>query len=617
MRQYTIWARHILLVGVVMICSALMSGCAGSKNLHSSISDKEMAQITSMLPQIKKGSVVDDKVQNGIESLLAQHYQDALQSFSVALRYEPQNSYLQFLNGLSYHLVAESGDVTKLEFARIGYQLALKFDKNNWLAAKQLARLYLKNNNYQMAQEYFAYALLYEPEDFQSLYGLAQASYFALDLETALGSIKMARQLAPDDRNILAAAAMISAAAGISDEAGVQLEQYKEVEQNKARIEHIAGRVRTWLKINEKGETAPVENTPAPENEEPTVESEAPEDVAKTDYTADEAQVQTPRMVIIDVVMIRTEEAENTSKGVNLLDGLALQFSDTFLGFQNTFIKDSVEGTTNTHQRIASTTLSLADVKYNLNIFDIGEDKTEVLARPTLVALDGQKSTFFSGSQLAVAVAGNYAGGELEKIDVGLRLEVTPKFVDNDTILIDVAVGRNFTEPGVVGSFKESMRISKNEVTASVALKYGQTLILSGLREKQTSEVKSGVPVLRDLPLIQYLFSNEITSDFHKSIITIITPRPVTPGVYVSSSPADAKSTAPGKTEERPYFDELRKSSTTLLSVDDNLRQVLRHLSKHRSVREFRETDLFDNVWYGSRGDIGSIIKNVMTFMYY
>lgn len=131
-----------------MICSVLMSGCAGSKVLQSSISDKEMAQITSMLPQIRKGSVVDDKVQNGIESLLAQRYQDALQSFSVALRYEPQNSYLQFLNGLSYHLMAESGDVTKLEFARIGYQLALKFDKNNWLAAKQLARLYLKNNNY-------------------------------------------------------------------------------------------------------------------------------------------------------------------------------------------------------------------------------------------------------------------------------------------------------------------------------------------------------------------------------------------------------------------------------------------------------------------------------------
>jgi general secretion pathway protein D len=577
-----------------------------------------MAQITGLLPSKGKDSTIDANVQSGVEALVSGQYKLASESFRVALRFNPQNSYVQFLNGLSYHLMAETGNVSQYEFARTGYELALKFNKSNWLAAKQLARLYLKTKNYTMAQEFSAYVLLYQPDDAQALYCLAQASYYAQDLETAAGAIKRAQQLSPDDPDILAAASMISAASGNPEEAGTQLDRFKAVEPDKARIEHIAERVRTWLKHNENAATAPIENGPDSDNENPAVGAQTQK---KDTHAEVEENKHTPRMVIIDVVMIRTEESEDTSKGVNLLEGLQLQFSDAVLGYVNTFsnVLQGATATTDTHTRTVSGKLSLSDVKYNLNIFCMGEDRTEVLARPTLVALDGQKSTFFSGDQYNVAVAGSLAGGTLEKVDVGLKLEVTPKFTDNDTILIDVLVSRNFIDlTGKGGSFKESMTVSKNEVSASVALKYGQTLIMSGLREKQTTEGKSGVPVLRDLPLVQYLFSTETSRDYHKSIITIITPRPVTPDVYVSSAAvAETGVPATGKAESMPYLEELKKSSSLLLSVDDNMRHVLRHLGKHLNLREFRDADLFDKAWYGSTGDLGSILTKTLSFIYY
>jgi type II secretory pathway component GspD/PulD (secretin) len=183
---------------------------------------------------------------------------------------------------------------------------------------------------------------------------------------------------------------------------------------------------------------------------------------------------------------------------------------------------------------------------------------------------------------------------------------------------MNVSVGRAFFDLGAsVGTFDESVRISKNEVEANVVLKFGQSLILSGLREKQTSEVKDGVPILRDLPLVQYLFSNEQTSDYHKSIITILTPRPVTPGIYITAAPSNA--TAPRNEEafNTPYLEELRRSSTTLLTADDNIKQIMHHLGKHRSFREFRETDLFDSTWYGSTGDLKQILKKTISFLYY
>ena len=597
------------------IVALLITGCASTNPKFSPLPDEVKTSITDLLPPRDSRNVVDKQIQSGIELLFENQFKKASQAFSGALRYDPQNSYVQFLNGLSYHLLAEAGDSTQYEFAKIGYGLALKFNKNNWLAARQLARLYLKIKNYPLAQENFAYALLYEPDNAKLLYGLAQASYYAHDLETAVGAIKRARELSPRDPDILAASTMISAAAGQIENAQGQLALYKEIEPNKVRIERIAERVRDWLKVHEKKEVVLAADTASAQGEKQPDTVALPAGNSKIVDNPEEKKAPAPRMVIVDVVMIRTEESESTSKGVNLLEGLKLQFSDLFLSY-NESRSSSQDSTTKTIQKIASSKLSIADIKYNMQIFDIGEEKTEVLARPTLVALEGQKSTFFSGSQLAVALTGNDVAS-MEKIDVGVKLDITPTFVADDAVLIAVSVGRTFVEPGEAGTFRESVRVSKNEVNATVVLKFGQTLVLSGLREKQTSEEKSGVPLLRDLPLIQYLFSTEKTADYHKSIVTIITPRRVTPGVYVSSANFESGEQAREEPGMQPYLDELRKSSTTLLSFDANINHIMRHLGKHRALREFRDTDLFDNVWYGSVGDIGSILKKTVTFLYY
>lgn len=599
-----------------VIVFLLITGCANTNPKFSTLPDDVKTSITDLLPPRDSRNVVDKQIQNGIELLFENQFKKASQAFSAALRYDPQNSYVQFLNGLSYHLLAEAGDSTQYEFAKIGYGLALKFNKNNWLAARQLARLYLKIKNYPLAQENFAYALLYEPDNARMLYGLAQASYYAHDLETAVGAIKRARELSAADPDILAASTMISAAAGQVENAQGQLALYKEIEPNKVRIERIAERVRDWLKVHEKKGGALETEMQSAQGEKQPDTAALPAENIKTADTPEEKKAPAPRMVIVDVVMIRTEESESTSKGVNLLDGLTLQFSDLFLSY-NESRSSNQDSTTKTIQKIASSKLSIADLKYNMNIFNIGEDKTEVLARPTLVALEGQKSTFFSGSQIAVAITGNDVAS-LEKIDVGVKLDITPTFVTDDAVLIAVSVGRTFVDlVGATGTFKESVRVSKNEVNATVSLKFGQTLVLSGLREKETSENKSGVPILRDLPLIQYLFSTEKTADYHKSIITIITPRRVTPGVYVSSANFESGEQAKEDAVNQPYLEELRKSSTTLLSFDANINHIMRHLGKHRALREFRETDLFDNVWYGSVGDVGSILKKTVTFLYY
>ena len=56
-------------------------------------------------------------------------------------------------------------------------------------------------------------------------------------------------------------------------------------------------------------------------------------------------------------------------------------------------------------------------------------------------------------------------------------------------------------------------------------MRRGDTLILSGLSEKETENVRDGVPLLQDIPGIQYFFSKQTTKDINKSVLILITPR--------------------------------------------------------------------------------------------
>lgn len=597
------------------------SGCATTPPASVVFSDTlPESVVENLFPRNISVGLPDQNLRKGIASLYANDLTEASAQFNQALRQNPQNSQLQLLNGLAYHLMAEAGDTKQYDLAKVGYQLALKFDKNNWLAAMQLGRLYLKTKNYPLAQENFAYALLYQPDNASLLYGLAQASYFARDLETASGAIKRAQPLSPDDPNILAASALIAAATGSSGDARRFLELYLQRESHAIRSERVVERVNDWLRIHEaRPKIVLASDTAEPVGPTPADPEKRPSEISTAGATRPEPSG--PRMAIIDVVMIRTEENESSNKGVNLLDGLKLQFSDTFFSFKDTLTRDLKDSTNTTHERewVASSMLSVADVTYNMNIFNVSEDKTEVLARPTLVATEGQKSDFFSGGQIIVALTGEDSGS-LEKVDVGVKLEVTPTFISDDLLQISVSVGRTFVDLAAgrtVKTLAQTFSISKNEVNANVALKFGQSLILSGLREKETSEVKSGVPFLRDLPLVQYLFSNEQTLDVHKSIITILTPRRVLPGVYLSPEHVGAGEQLKEEAGDHPHLKELRRSTASLLTIDDNINQIMRHLGKHRVFREFRETDLFDSVWYGSSGDLRDILKKSISFLYY
>ena len=61
---------------------------------------------------------------------------------------------------------------------------------------------------------------------------------------------------------------------------------------------------------------------------------------------------------------------------------------------------------------------------------------------------------------------------------------------------------------------------SKKELKSNYSINRGEILVLSGINKETAYEYRNGVPLLKDIPIIQYLFSIK-QKVIQKSVITL------------------------------------------------------------------------------------------------
>lgn len=566
----------------------------------------------------------------GVQALREGELELASRLFNGALKLEIQNSYLQFLNGLAYHMIAIRSDQSQFSHAEQGYRLAIKFDETNWMARYYVGLLYLDKRQYKRAKAAFADAMLYNDSYPDLLYNFTVASYYASDPETAAGPLTRLQEVEPASGRMLRASSIITAALGRAQEAKTWLKEYKKIEKDGQKTRQLTRRVKDWGRVHARVQKASLRPpaltlkiTPGvklaqSQEEETTVRSDSEEQKASEQESreASEALLEQNKMVIVDVVIISSTEDITTSKGVNLLSGLKLQFGHVSTDTLNRVgLMPSGTSTSTDTSNIVST-LTIPTITYSLNIANAGTNRNEILARPSLVATEGQKSEFFSGENIkASAVTVNQDGATAVERDIGVRLGITPKTVGKNTVKLLVEVERTFLQtPSSSVQFTFQLRTTKTTVAANVVLRRGETLILSGLSEKQTENTRDGVPVLQDVPLIQYLFSSQTTRDFNRSVLVLVTPR----RAEYTYRPRDARKltgAAQGASEDE-VLNELKARYTDWFRPYPNWASVFRHLQNNTLYREFRTGDVALERW-DTQSSHGARLKSALNFLYY
>lgn len=329
-----------------------------------------------------------------------------------------------------------------------------------------------------------------------------------------------------------------------------------------------------------------------------------------------------PRMAMIDAVLIRTVDLLSTSYGINLLTGLQI-----FAGGQ----RSTTSGTAPINASViglstsATTSATLGGISgllnYSLNIANSTNQSAQVLAKPTLTALDRIPSTFYSGQVQTVGLnGGGVSGAQVTNIPVGVSLSVTPTFIDDDTMMLAVKVTRSaIASAAPIGGFNAGIGTQQDSVTSNVRIKFGETLVLDGLTDRAYSRVENGVPVLQDIPIIQYLFNNLQTSNYVQNVLVLITPR------RLVSNEADLKK------QESAMFNQERKLSINELSLyknmagyqemlnkmDSNLDATISVLNRDSSYfKNFKNAVLADDQWV-SQSQMSRFFDNAATMLYF
>ncbi len=167
-------------------------------------------------------------------------------------------------------------------------------------------------------------------------------------------------------------------------------------------------------------------------------------------------------------------------------------------------------------------TASLLDNNLQIAISNLmGDASTEVLASPQVSTLDNTEAQVFMGDKVSIRVIDDSGESSTKMVETGIKLTVTPHVSGDNRILLDLHPENNsygYDEKGEVV-------ISTQEAKTKVVVADGETVVIGGLTRNENTESESGIPFLKDIPLLGNLFKYSRKSITKKDLVIFVTPR--------------------------------------------------------------------------------------------
>ena len=199
------------------------------------------------------------------------------------------------------------------------------------------------------------------------------------------------------------------------------------------------------------------------------------------------------------------------------------------------------------------------DVQVSLTAL-ANDGRVRILQRPRLQTSHAVQGTFFSGSTVPYVTGfSDYGFGtgigtrsQVEQISVGVTLDVTPFITPDGLVVLDIIQD--------ISSIDKFVKIDQNDVPttvtrnaqATLSVRDGDTIMLGGYIEDTKTTGKSGVPILKDIPLLGALFRSSSKNTSRSELILLL-------HVTVLRSPAEAGAQATAETAKLPAIFEAEK----------------------------------------------------------
>ena len=176
---------------------------------------------------------------------------------------------------------------------------------------------------------------------------------------------------------------------------------------------------------------------------------------------------------------------------------------------------------------------SAGETRAVLNLF-YKDDRVVIRSRPRLLVKSGETASIDVGNEIPVITrisdSEQQVGGttnvlqEVSYRKTGVQLEIKPLVQANG--LVDLAISQQLSEarPSADTSLSGSPTILNRQISTSLTLRDGGSLLMGGLISGNQSGGTTGVPVLGELPVLGRLFRTDAVQEDRTELMVMVTP---------------------------------------------------------------------------------------------
>jgi len=187
------------------------------------------------------------------------------------------------------------------------------------------------------------------------------------------------------------------------------------------------------------------------------------------------------------------------------------------------------------------------------------QGKGQVLQTPRVQTSHAIPASFFTGETVPYVTSTYYGYGSsgpsssYQQLEVGIGLNVTPYITPDGLVVMEIQQTiEELSGTTPIAGVGDVPNTSRREASATVSVQDGDTIMLGGYIRTSRDRSKSGVPLLKDIPVLGNLFRSKSDNNKRSELIVLLRPT-------VLKTPHDAALLATGEQRRLPGVREMEK----------------------------------------------------------
>jgi type IV pilus assembly protein PilQ len=162
------------------------------------------------------------------------------------------------------------------------------------------------------------------------------------------------------------------------------------------------------------------------------------------------------------------------------------------------------------------------------------EGRGEVISTPRVITANQREASIEQGVEIPYQESASSGATTIQFKKAVLALKVTPQVTPDNRIILDLNVKKDSVGQVIVGGAGQQVpSIDTREITTSVIVNDGQTVVLGGILETERRETEKKVPYLGDVPVLGRLFKTTTKTNNKDELLIFVTPKILREGVSV------------------------------------------------------------------------------------